>query len=815
MLAAVVAATALPAVAQQTQGGGWLVPPAPIPQIVDAPPTPTLTVAPGERTVALLGRASLPPVSQLAEPWLSLAGYRVNPRTNGWNAARLNFIDAITFQALEGGAKREVRLPPGARVAYPQWSPDGQRLAFANFTDTGIELWVADARTGSARRLLPAVLNAAFGNPYRWAPDGQSVLARRVPAGRGPAPERPRVPAGPVIQENSGRAAPLRTLQDLLTSPYDERLFDYYFTAQLVRVPLAGVARNVGRPGVIGSFDPSPDGRFLLVTRVKRPYSYLVDAERFPYQVEVTDARGTPVKLIADQPLAENLPAAFDAVITGPRQVRWRNDAPATLVWAEARDGGDPNAKVTIHDRLLLLDAPFTGQPRTLIDLDQRYDGVEWGRGDFALVTSRWWNTRRVKRFAVSPDAPGQPRLLWDRSAQDRYGDPGYPVTTTNARGRPVILFTPDGRGLYLAGAGASQRGDYPFLDRMNLADAKSTRLWQAEDPYYETVVDVLSPDARRILTRRESQREPPNYFVRALPRGQATALTRFPDPAPQLAGISRQLVTYKRADGVQLSGTLYLPPGYDPARDGRLPVLMWAYPTEFRDAATAGQVQGSPNRFARPAGISHLFLLTQGYAVFDNPTMPIVGEGDKEPNDTYVEQLVASARAAVDKVVEMGVADRDRIGIGGHSYGAFMTANLLAHSDLFRAGIARSGAYNRTLTPFGFQAEQRTYWQATDIYTKMSPFTYANRINEPILLIHGEMDDNSGTFPVQSERMYAALKGNGATVRYVVLPFEAHAYRARENTLHTLAEMVRWMDRHVKNAGPRQQPQRTATTGN
>jgi len=328
-------------------------------------------------------------------------------------------------------------------------------------------------------------------------------------------------------------------------------------------------------------------------------------------------------------------------------------------------------------------------------------------------------------------------------------------------------------------------------------------------------VAAVLARDASRILTRRESQRDVPNYYIRTLPGGQATALTRFTDPAPQMAGISRQLVTYRRADGVALSGTLYLPAGYDPQRDGRLPVLMWAYPTEFRDAATAGQVQGSSNRFSRPSGISHLFLLTQGYAVLDNPTMPIVGEGDKEPNDTYVEQLVASAQAAVDKVVEMGVGDRDRIGIGGHSYGAFMTANLLAHSDIFRAGIARSGAYNRTLTPFGFQSEQRTYWQATEIYTKMSPFTYANRINEPILLIHGEMDDNSGTFPIQSERMYAALKGNGATVRYVVLPFEAHAYRARENTLHTLAEMVRWMDRYVKNAGPRQQPQRTATSGN
>jgi dipeptidyl aminopeptidase/acylaminoacyl peptidase len=818
-LLAAASLAAAPAVAQQstparTTGSGWLMPPAPIPQIIDTPPTPALTVAPGQRTVAILGREGNPSIQEMAEPWLPLAGSRINPRTNGFPAARMPFLTSITFQDLAGGPRREVRLPPHGRVAYPQWSPDGSRLAFTFVTDTGMELWVADARTGAARRLLPGVLNGAFGSSFVWAPDGQTILALRVPAGRGAAPERPRVPDGPVIQESSGRAAPVRTLEDMLKNPYDERLFEYYFTGQLVRVPLSGAAAaNVGQPGIISDFDPSPDGRYVLVTRIHRPYSYLVGANSFPYEALVLDARGTPVRRIVDQPLAENLPPAFDAVVTGPRAIQWRRDAPATLAWAEAQDGGDPRRNVAVHDRLYQLAAPFTGQPQKLVDLDQRYTRTYWGRGDFAIVQEQWWNTRREKRLAVNPNAPGEPRLLSDRSAQDRYGDPGTPVMQPDARGEIVMLFTPDGSSIYLTGAGASQRGDYPFLNRMAIADAKSTRLWQAADPYYETVVTVLNADGSRVLTRRESQTEAPNYFVRTLPAGQAVAVTNFPDPAPQLAGITRQLVTYRRADGVQLSGTLYLPPGYDARRDGRLPMLMWAYPTEFRDASAAGQVQGSPNRFSRPSGTSHLFLLTQGYAIFDNPTMPIIGEGDREPNDTYVEQLVASAQAAVDKVVEMGVADRDRIGIGGHSYGAFMTANLLAHSDLFRAGIARSGAYNRTLTPFGFQAEQRTYWQAASTYNRMSPFVYADSINEPILLIHGEMDDNSGTFPIQSERMYAALKGNGATVRYVVLPFEAHGYSGRESTLHVLAEMVNWMDRYVKHAPPRTQPQRTATT--
>jgi len=261
------------------------------------------------------------------------------------------------------------------------------------------------------------------------------------------------------------------------------------------------------------------------------------------------------------------------------------------------------------------------------------------------------------------------------------------------------------------------------------------------------------------------------------------------------------QFVTYQRKDGVKLSATLYLPPSYKPGT--RLPVIMWAYPREFGDPDSASQITGSANRFILVSGYSHQFLLLSGYAVFDNPTMPIVGPGETA-NDHYVDQLVASAEAAIDKVVEMGIGDRDRIGVGGHSYGAFMTANLLAHSRLFRAGFAESGAYNRSLTPFGFQSERRTFWEVPDLYAKMSPFWFAHQVKDPILLMHGEADDNSGTFPIQSERFYMALKGQGATVRYVTLPFEAHGYAGRETLLHILAERINWFDKYVKNAGPR-----------
>ncbi len=638
--------------------------------------------------------------------------------------------------------------------------------------------------------------------------DAGRPLAPGHARGPGPrrAPRRAPRPRRPHRAGDAGRAAPARTYQDLLGTPHDERLFEYHFTSQLARVPLdGGAATPIGEPAIIGSFSVAPGGEYVRVDLVRRPFSYLVPMNSFAGETRILDIAGRTVHRVSDRPEVSPPPIGRDRVRPGPRSVSWRSDAPATLVWAEAQDGGNPRREATVRDRVLMLDAPFTGTPRTLIELDQRYAGVTWGRSDLALVQSQWQAASRARTHVVNPSAPGSAaRVLWDRSSEDRYGSPGTPVTTRNPAGFPVLLLTPDGGRIYLSGEGASERGDYPFLDRMALATGRTERLWQNRDPHYETLVSPLDREGRRILTRRESLTEPPNYHVRDLARRSAAAITDFPDPAPQLAGVRRQIITYRRADGVMLSATLFTPPGYDARRDGPLPMLMWAYPREFRDAAAAGQLADSPNRFPQVSGASHLFLLTQGYAVLDSPTMPIVGADGREPNDTYVEQLVASARAAVDKVVEMGVADRGRIGMGGHSYGAFMTANLLAHSDLFRAGIARSGAYNRTLTPFGFQAEPRSYWEAAEVYDRMSPFNHADRVDEPILLIHGQADDNSGTFPVQTERFYAALQGHGATVRYVVLPLEAHGYRARESVQHTLAEMIDWMDRYVKNAPPR-----------
>ncbi len=802
VLAAAVPALMLPvAAAAQEAAPTYQQPPAPIAQILDAKPNPGVSVSPDRKTLLLTDRSNLPSIAELSEPMLRLAGYRINPRNNGPANSRVSWLTGLSFQSIDGGAARPVTgLPANARLTNTSWAPDGRTVAFLVNVPSGLELWVADVAQAKARKLNGPMVNAASGSGFSWLPDSSGLLVLAVPAGRGVVPNVNHPPEGPIITETGGRAAPVRTYQDLLANAGDETLFDYYFTSQPTVVSLNGRARTVGQPGVVLGLSTSPDGRYILQTRVKKPYSYVVPASLFPSDIIVTDLNGREAHRVADLPLRDNVPTPFDAVAPGPRSVQWRADADATLVWTEAQDGGDPRNAAEVRDRVFMLRAPFNDRPQVLIDLKERYAGTTWGRDDVAMVNSRWFNTRHETRTLVDPSNPGAGRVLVDRNYQDRYNDPGSVMTEPNARGRSVMRFNADGSKVFVEGGGATREGQYPFLDLMDLKTGASERLWRSAQGEYETVVGVLDENGRKLVTYRESRTDPANLRVRDLDGG-VTQLTHFPDPAPQLAGVSRELITYTRDDGVELSGTLYLPAGYDKDRDGPLPLLMWAYPAEFTDAAVAGQVVDTDNRFVRPGGSSHLFLLTQGYAILDNPTMPIIGRDGAEPNDTYIEQLSASAKAAVDAVVARGVADRDRIAVGGHSYGAFMTANLLAHTDLFRTGIARSGAYNRTLTPFGFQAEQRSYWEATDTYSAMSPFTYANKINEPILLIHGEEDDNSGTFPVQTERFYAALKGNGATARYVVLPLEAHGYRARESVGHTLYEMGAWLDRWMKPA--------------
>ncbi len=778
---------------------GYRQPPEPIRSILDATPTPRVAVSPDNTQLLLLNRASLPSIAEVAAPYIAMAGQRLNPNTNF--PSRVATSTGLSIVAITTGESRTVTLPSGARIGNVRWAPSGKHAAFPLITDRGATLGVLDLATGIVTTAGSVRLNGAFGDPCTWMPSSDALLCKTIPATRAAAPQAPTVPSGPVVQESFGRKSPERTYQDLLTDAFDEARFTYYGTSQLAIISLTGVTRSIGIPAVVSNAAPSPDGRFVLASSIHAPYSYVVPVSRFPLVTDVLNVAGTKVHTVFDRPLATEQSTAFDAVDGGARGIQWRADAPATLAWIEAMDGGDPARAAATRDRVVTLDAPFTGQPVQHVAVATRVRGVTWVRNDVAMVTEYWWKSRQTKTWLINPSTPGSaPRLVIDRSAEDAYSDPGSPVMTMTAQGTMVAQTTPDRSAYFLSGEGESPDGAQPFLDRVDIATGTATRLWRSQGEQYEEPLAILDDRGTRVLTRKQTSTEPPNYWVRDLVRRIAPRqLTRFADPAPQFAGITSKLVTYTRPDGVQLSATMYLPAGYNAERDGRLPFFFWAYPQEFKSAKAAAQVRGSTHLFVRPSGASHLFMLTQGYGVLDGPTMPIVGEGDKEPNDTYVEQLVASAKAAIDKVVELGVADRDRIGIGGHSYGAFMTANLLAHTNIFRAGIARSGAYNRTLTPFGFQQEERPYWQAEGIYSRMSPFTYADSVKTPILLIHGMNDDNSGTFPIQTERYYAALKGNGATVRYVQLPGEAHGYLGRESVGHTLWEMATWLDQFVK----------------
>ncbi len=778
-------------------------PPAPIPRILDAPRLPRVVVSSDGQWMLELQQAELPSIAEMSRPWVALAGRRIDPATNG--PGREVALASIALRPVKPGAEaRAVEFPAGTRIRSAQFTPDARRLMITVLADRGIELWVADVTGGAARRLTGPVLNAAAGSPCDDLPGDEGFLCRVIPEGRGPAPTAPQTPEGPLVEESRGRMAGNRTYQNLLRTPADERLFEHVMTSSLERIGLDGSRTRVFGPAIIASAMPSPDGRFILVDTLHAPYSYQVPMERFPRRTQILDRSGASLRVIADLPLADNIPIAFDSVRTGPRGVSWRQDRPATVTWVEALDGGDGRAKVSERDLFVQLAEPFTGDPSPVWRSEFRFAGASWATETIALVHESLWSTRRTRTWRIDPSRPATPPvLLIDRSSEDAYSDPGSPVSTRHASGGWVLRLAPDGRSCYMTGDGASDAGVHPFLDRMDLATGKAQRLWQSKDPMLESVVAVLDDGARRFITRRQSADTPPNYALRTLGSTAARALTAFADPAPEFAAMRPEVIRYRRADGVELSGTLTTPPGWEPSK-GPVPVLLWAYPQEFKDRSAAGRVTTSPNRFVRPGGASHLFLLTQGWAILDNPTMPIVGEGDAKPNDTYVEQLVAGAQAAVDELVRRGVADPDRIAIGGHSYGAFTTANLLAHSDLFRAGIARSGAYNRTLTPFGFQGEDRSFWEASSTYMDMAPFTHAARINEPILLIHGETDSNSGTFPVQSERLYAAIKGLGGTARWVVLPNEDHGYSARESVGHCLWEMASWLDEHVVRAPPR-----------
>ncbi|BDE06880.1 hypothetical protein WPS_21560 [Vulcanimicrobium alpinum] len=787
LVALLCAACSAPSFADATR---YRTPPPPIEAALRAPAIPTLTASPNRAWIAERTPLRYPPVADLARPMLRLAGLRIDPATNGIHHASAS--TALAFVRVADGKHVAVALPPDARVTALVFSPDAAHFAFTNATARGTELWLGTTATGAAHRVAGLAVNDVFPNAVTWMPGGTSLLVRAVDR-TGPPLQRS-VAAGPAVQETAGGAGPIVTYEDLLADAADEALFTYYAASRLAFVSADGtrVARTAAR-GIFTRCIPSPrDGALVLTTRVHAPYSYLFPYQRFPLATEIYDVRGSRVATIADRPLADRVPA--DGVPAGPRDAMWLSSSRAEVAWIEALDGGDPNVTAAERDRIVAR-AATGGALHELARTAQRVAQISPLHADSRVLVETYDPLTRTNAVAaIDTRSPGSPpRALWSLRARDVYHDPGEPMTIVEPNGASAVLHAGD--AIYLRGAGYGPEGQRPFLDRYDLATGTTTRLFRSELAPLESVGWILDDGASSLLTIRQLPADPPNAYVRAR-AGTLRALTAFGDPQPMLRGVGRRVVTYKRADGVDLSFTLYTPPGWHEGT--RLPALLWAYPLEFVDRGTASQNVNSTQTFVNVTAGSPVFFALAGYAVLDNASMPIVGD-PKTVNDTYIDQLTADAQAVVDTAVGMGVVDRDRIAVAGHSYGAFMTANLLAHTRLFRAGIACSGAYNRSLTPFGFQNETRTYWEATDLYTAMSPFTYANQLKDPLLLIHGEADDNTGTYPIQSQRFYAAIKGNGGTARLVMLPYEAHGYTGRESVETVLAEMLDWLDRYVK----------------
>ena len=799
---------------------GYNKPPKNILDVMHAPSPPMPEVSPTQDTILLVSWQDYPPISRVATPFLRLAGVRVEPKNHSKHDTPGGYgitPCARDFELVHVADRAQIHiaLPEGACPGEPTWAADGKRFSFVNLAPDAVELWIGDAKTGKVRQVPGARLNPMFNDEMQWLPDQKTLLVKLVPKGMGAPPPEPIVPSGPSIQESGGEKGQSSTYEnrDTLGSKHDEDVFDYYAATQLALVDAAtGTITPVGKVGNYESLDPAPDGKHFLVTRIHKPYSYVTTYDRFPQEVEVwdvTDRAHVRAHTIASLPLTDRVP--IGGVPVGPRDFSWRATEQATLVWAEALDGGDWNVNVPARDKILLQKAPFDSPAVEITRTEQRYIGFSWGENpSVALLNEYDHNRHWRKSYVIDVDEQqAKPRLLWDLSTDERYANPGFPVKRQLANGYWVLR--QEGDWIYLAGVGASPDGDRPFLDRLDLKTLKSERLFRSDKSSYEQFLSFTGSDTRTFLTWHQSPIDPPNAFERTLgqaiaaPAGEAVfgstsvEITHIPDPTPEVRAIKKRLVTYKRADGLDLSFTLYTPPGY---KEGtRVPTILYAYPLDYADASKAGQVAGSQETFTRLR--QYRLLLLAGYAIIDNASFPIVGD-PKKAYDTYLEQLVADAKAAVDEAVRLGVADPERIGVTGHSHGALMTVNLVAHSDLFRAGVATSGSYNKTLTPFGFQNERRSVWEATDVYLKVSPFFSADKLKTPLLIVHGAEDANPGTTPLQASKLYEAIRGNGGTTRLVLLPHEPHWYTAMESNEQLIYEMLRWFDKYVKNAPSR-----------
>ena len=768
--------------------------------LVDVPLAPSVRMDDNKVNMVLLYRDAFSTIAELSKEELRLGGLRIDPATNiGSRTRYYNKVELKNITEGTGAVKSVSGLPAYPLMANFSWSPDQLKMAFTQTTAEGVEVWVIDIPSASARKLTETRANANMGDVINWFEDSEAILVKMISADRQTLIDTKKaIPEGPTISVADGKKAQNRTYQDLLQNPNDEHNFEQLALSEIHKVKLDGSSELWLGSAMYSGISFSPDGNYVMVTTVEKPFSYLVPFSRFPSVTSVYSKDAKKVETVLEVPLIEDLPKGFMAVRKGKRNMNWRSDRPATLVFAEALDEGDPENEVEYRDQVYQLEAPFNGTPVPLLKTINRYGGITWGNEQVAIAYDRWWNTRNSKTYIFNPSDPSvAPVVLFDLNYQDRYSDPGSFVTEPNEYGSNVLSLIKD--KAYLIGDGYSKEGQFPFLDQMNLKDFETRRLYQSE--YTDRLENLSDYDAKKrsLLVSIQSPTDYPNYYFRDLKKKKLSQITAFENPFKSIQDVHKEVINYKRDDGLELSGTLYLPVGYDLEKKEKAPMILWAYPREYKDKASAGQTTANPNRFTSPNYGSPIYWVSKGYVVLDGAAFPIVGEGDEEPNDSFRKQLVANGKAAIDAVDALGYIDRNKVAVGGHSYGAFMVANLLSHSDLFAAGIARSGAYNRTLTPFGFQSEERSYWEAPEVYYTMSPFMHADKMKTPLLLIHGEADNNSGTYPLQSTRYFNALKGLGATVRLVMLPRESHGYSAKESILHMLWEQDQWLEKYVK----------------
>lgn len=769
-------------------------------KLADFERPPSVSMDSKKENIVFYYRNTYKTLDELNQEEVRLGGLRINPITN--ISSSMNYVNNLKLRKINGKKEIQVKgLPENAKMAYTSFSPDETKLAFTNTTQNGVELWVVDLATAEAKKITADNLNANLGMPYAWYRDSQNILIRQIPSNR-PAlvDDSKDLPTGPIISNSTGEVSQIRTYQDLLKNPQDEINFETLTKSELYKVSLQGKKTKLKEADLYISTSFSPDGKYLMLVTITRPFSYVVPLSRFPMIYNVYDLDGNLVKTVNEVPLTEIMPKGFSSTRTGKRNFDWRDDAPATLVFVEALDGGDQAKEAEYRDEIFTWEAPFSQAPKSFFKLKQRYAGIEWSDADYALVSERWYDSRNHKSFLIDLKT-GKAQVIEDRNYQDVYNAPGKFNLTRNEYGRNVIDVE-DNNKAYLIGEGFTKDGKKPFIDELNLKNLAKKRIYTSNlKNAKEDILDILDIKKGEILVRQQSAKQYPNSYKKNIKSGKTTPVTQFENPFKSLGNVYKEVIKYKRNDGVELTGTLYLPAGYDRnTKKEKLPLLVWAYPTEYKDKSTAGMSTQNPNDFTYPYYGSFIYWVTKGYAVLDDAAFPIIGEGTEEPNDTFIPQLLANGKAAIDAVDKLGYIDRNKVAVGGHSYGAFMTANLLTHGDDFACGIARSGAYNRTLTPFGFQSEQRNYWDNPNIYNTMSPFMNADKMKKPMLLIHGAADNNPGTFTLQTERYFQALKNLGAPVRMVLLPKESHGYVAKESILHTLWEQEQFLDKCLKN---------------